>query len=180
MFLLVPYFLFLLRLMINMVYYKQLNNDDEYNTPKELWENVKEFLPTKEKIVWEAFYGNGKSGNILSNLGCTVIQSDVDFFEDNTKLIDICDVIVSNIPFSKKKEVLQRLKKINKPFMIIMPSSTMFTQYLRDIFNNEIQLIIPKTRMHYEKNGVVLKRTSFDSCYYCYKMNLHNDIIWLT
>jgi hypothetical protein len=81
--------------MINMVYYKQLNNDDEYNTPKELWENVKEFLPTKEKIVWEAFYGNGKSGNILSNLGCTVIQSDVDFFEDNTKLIDICDVIVS-------------------------------------------------------------------------------------
>lgn len=89
-------------------------------------------------------------------------------------LFDRCDMIVSNIPFSKKKE-------IDKPFMIIMPASTMFTQYLREIFGekNEIQIIIPKTRMHFEKNGKVLKRTSFDSCYFCYKMNLKHDIIWL-
>lgn len=161
--------------------WSQLKNDDEYNTPKELWENVKDFLPTKEnKVVWEAFYGNGESGKILSNIGCTVIQSNVDFFEDNSHIIDKCDMIVSNIPFSKKKEVLTRLKQIDKPFMLIMPASTMFTQYLRDIFEeNEIQIILPKTRMHFEKNGKILKRTSFDSCYFCYKMNLQHDIIWL-
>jgi hypothetical protein len=153
--------------------------DDEYNTPRELWENVKDFLPNKNVIVWEAFYGNGRSGNILSDLGCTVIQSDVDFFSDNLKIINSCDVIVSNIPFSIKKKVLIRLKEIDKPFLIIMPASTMFTQYLRDIFGSTLQLIIPNKRMHYEKNGVVLRRTSFDSCYYCYKMGLHNDIIWL-
>ncbi len=157
----------------------KLSNDDEYNTPRELWENVKSFLPSKDKIVWEAFYGNGKSGNILSDLGCTVIQSDVDFFDDNSHIIEKCDLIISNIPFSIKKDVLKRLKEIDKPFMIIMPSSTMFTQYLREIFSNELQIILPKNRMHFEKNGTVLRRTSFDSCYYCYKMNLKNDIVWL-
>lgn len=159
--------------------WQTMKTDDEYNTPKELWENIQSFLPKSDQIVWEAFYGNGHSGNWLSDLGCTVIQSNVDFFDDNTHIIDKCDVIISNIPFSKKKEVLAKLKKIDKPFIIIMPASTMFTQYLREIFNNELQIIIPNTRMHFEKKGKILKRTSFDSCYFCYKMNLKHDVIWL-
>nr|QOI90326.1 hypothetical protein HWQ62_00189 [Pyramimonas orientalis virus] len=162
------------------MYWSQIKQDDEYNTPKELWDNIKDFLPGKDKVVWEAFYGNGKSGQILSDLGCTVIQSNVDFFDDNTNIIDKTDMIVSNVPFSKKKEILTKLKEINKPFILIMPASTMFTNYLREIFKkNEIQIIIPPKRMHFEKNGVVLKRTSFDCCYFCYKMDLKNDITWL-
>lgn len=159
--------------------WSQLHNDDEYNTPRELWENIKEYLPRKDKIVWEAFYGNGNSGTILSDIGCTVLQSNVDFFDDNTTIIEKTDVIVSNIPFSKKRQILKRLKEIDKPFIIIMPASTMFTDYLKETFNDELQIIIPRKRMHFEKNGVVMKRTSFDSCYFCYKMNLKRDIIWL-
>lgn len=159
--------------------WSQLHTDDEYNTPRELWENIKEYLPKKDKIVWEAFYGNGNSGTILSDIGCTVLQSNVDFFDDNTTIIEKTDVIVSNIPFSKKKEILKRLKEIDKPFIIIMPASTMFTDYLKDTFRDELQIIIPRKRMHFEKNGVVMKRTSFDSCYFCYKMDLKKDIIWL-
>lgn len=159
--------------------WSQLHTDDEYNTPRELWENIKEYLPKKDKIVWEAFYGNGNSGTILSDIGCTVLQSNVDFFDDNSTIIDKTDVIVSNIPFSKKKEILKRLKEIDKPFIIIMPASTMFTDYLKDTFRDELQIIIPRKRMHFEKNGVVMKRTSFDSCYFCYKMDLKKDIIWL-
>lgn len=162
------------------MYWSQIKEDDEYNTPRELWDNIKDYLPSKDIIVWEAFYGNGKSGQILSDLGCTVIQSNVDFFDDNTHIIDKTDMIISNVPFSKKKEILTKLKAIDKPFILIMPASTMFTQYLQEIFEkNTIQIIIPKKRMHFEKNGIVLKRTSFDCCYYCYKMNLKNDITWL-
>lgn len=46
--------------------------------PKNFGSIVKEYLhasKTDNKIIWEAF-----SGKILSNLGCTVIQSNVDFF----------------------------------------------------------------------------------------------------
>lgn len=162
-----------------MSYWSQTHDDDEYDTPRELWENIKEYLPSHDKIVWEPFYSNGKSGNILSDLGCSVIQSKTDFFEATDSIIDKVDVIVSNIPFSKKKEILKRLKEIDKPFIIIMPASTIFTSYLRESFGNEMQIIVPHKRMHFEKHGVLLKRTSFDSCYYCYKMNLKNDIVWL-
>lgn len=161
-----------------------LVTDDEWKTPKELWENIKEYLPKKDVVVWEAFYGDGKSGNYLSDLGCTVMQSKVDFFDDNSCLLDKVDMIISNIPFSKKKEVLAKLKEIDKPFIIIMPASTIFTQYLRETFTNdegrvEMQMIVPRKRMHYMKNDIIYKRTSFDSCYFCYKMNLKNDVIWL-
>lgn len=162
-----------------MSYWSQTQDDDEYDTPRELWENIREYLPKKDKIVWEAFYSNGKSGNILSDLGCTVIQSKSDFFDADNNIVDKADVIVSNIPFSKKKDILVRLKEMDKPFIIIMPASTIFTGYLRDTFGNELQVIVPHKRMHFEKNGVLLKRTSFDSCYYCYKMNLERDIVWL-
>lgn len=162
-----------------MSYWSQCKEDDEYNTPKELWENIKDYLPGKETIVWEPFYSNGQSGNILSDLGCTVIQCKADFFDDNNKILETADMIVSNVPFSKKKDVLRRLKQLDKPFIIIMPASTIFTHYLRDTFGNNIQIIVPERRMHFEKDGVLMKRTSFDSCYYCYKMNLKNDIVWL-
>lgn len=162
-----------------MAYWSQCREDDEYNTPKELWENIKAYLPKNDTIVWEPFYSNGHSGNILSDIGCTVIQSNTDFFDANNRILDTVDVIVSNIPFSKKKEVLRRLKELDKPFIIIMPASTIFTQYLSETFGNNIQIIVPQKRMHFEKDGVLMKRTSFDSCYYCYKMNLERDIIWL-
>lgn len=161
-----------------------LSTDDEYMTPKKIWEDIEDYLPTDgKKIVFEAFYGNGMSGQYLSELGCTVIQGpNIDFFEDVDKCPikpDMYDMIISNIPFSIKKEVLEKLVELDKPFIVIMPASTMFTQYLRDIFENKLQVIIPNTRMHFEKDGVILKRTSFDCSYFCYKMNLPKDIIWL-
>jgi len=161
---------------------KNLNTDDEYFTPKKLWEDIEEYLPTDgNTIVYEAFYGDGMSGQYLSELGCTVIQGPtLDFFDDDSLLPkDKYDIIISNIPFSTKKEVLEKLAHLDKPFIIIMPASTMFTQYLRDIFDNKLQMIIPNSRMHFQKDGVVLKRTSFDCAYFCYKMDLPKDVIWL-
>lgn len=31
-------------------------------TPKSAWEDMEEYIP-KDKVIWEAFYGNGKSGH---------------------------------------------------------------------------------------------------------------------
>lgn len=151
---------------------------DDYMTPKYAWENIKDYIPT-DKIIWEAFMGDGKSGEYLKDLGFNVIHNDNDFFESNEG-----DVIVSNPPFSKAKEILMRLKELDKPFILILPSSKINTQYFR-LFKNEIQLIIPKKRIHFEKqiNGEKPEgwrnACNFDCFYYCYKMDLKKDIIWL-
>ena len=154
---------------------------DSYMTPKSAWENIQHLIP-KDKVIWEAFYGDGKSGDYLKELGFTVIHEPVDFFKNN-----LGDIIVSNPPFSFSKEVITRLKELDKPFIIIMPSGKLNTSYFRDNFMNKgLQIIIPKKRKHFTKmiNGEKVKdwknACNFDCFYYCYKMGFEKDIIWLT
>jgi len=155
---------------------------DDYMTPKSAWDDIKQYIP-QDKIIWEAFYGDGKSGSHLKELGFNVVHEPVDFFEN-----DLGDVVVSNPPFTKVPDVLKRLVELDKPFIMIMPSSKINTQYFRKLFSdneNPIQIIIPKKRIHFEKkvNGEVPENwknaCNFDCFYYCWKMNLPSDIIWI-
>ena len=158
---------------------KTFKKNDEYYTPPSAWINIKQYIPT-DKIIWESFYcKHSPSAKTIHELGRKVICKDVDFFEHNYG-----DIIVSNPPFTKKKEVLTRLKELNKPFILIMPCSTITCQYFRRLFQDEkIQIIIPRKRIQFLKvvDGKVVKtsKCNFDCFYYFYKMNLPKDIIWL-
>jgi hypothetical protein len=148
-------------------------------TPKYAWENIQQYIPKCK--IWEAFYCDGNSGKYLEELGFDVIHEPIDFFEEQP---DNYDAIVSNPPFSKVKEILQRLLIIDKPFILIMPSSKINTSYFRQ-WKNKIQIIIPPKRIHFIKlvNGEMPDKwknaCNFDCFYYCYKINLPNDIVWL-
>tara|TARA_R100000278_G_C5440122_1_gene153371 strand:- start:249 stop:746 length:498 start_codon:yes stop_codon:yes gene_type:complete len=152
---------------------------DDYMTPKYVWENIKDYIPNN-KLIWECFYGDGESGKHLKDLGYDIIHEPIDFFDNNKG-----DILISNPPFSKKKEVFTRLKELNKPFIMICPSSMLNTQYIRELFMNKLQIIIPKRRINFIKkiDGVIPEnwgdRCNFDCFYYCYKMNLERDIVWL-
>lgn len=152
---------------------------DDYMTPKYAWDNIKQFIP-KDKVIWEAFYGDGVSGKYLTELGFNVIHQPVDFFENN-----LGDMIVTNPPFSKSKQIMERLLEIDKPFIIILPSSKINTSYFREWKGKGLQIIIPKKRIHFEKHieGNVPQdwknNCNFDCFYYCYKMKLPNDMVWL-
>ncbi len=151
---------------------------DDYMTPKYAWENIKDYIPPN-KVIWEAFYGDGKSGKDLEDiLNNKIIHKQIDFFKNN-----LGDILISNPPFSKKKEVYTRLKELDKPFIMISPSSMLNTQYIRNLFSkseDKLQIIIPRKRINFIKDGIEhTNRCNFDCFYYCYKMNLQRDIIWL-
>jgi hypothetical protein len=152
---------------------------DDYMTPFSVWEDIKDYIP-KNKTVWEPFFGDGNSGKYLENLGFKVIHKDEDFFENNKG-----DIIVSNPPFSLTKEILKKLKEIDKPFILILPVSKITTSYMKDLFKDNIQIIIPKKRIHFKKliNGQEPKNykssCNFDCFYYCYNIGLDKSIIWL-
>ena len=156
---------------------------DDYMTPKHAWENIKDFIPN-DKIIWEAFYGDGESGKYLTELGFNTIHEEIDFFDDET--IPDYDIIISNPPFSQSKAIMNRLAILDKPFILIMPSSKIYTSYFRENFKNKgLQIIIPRKRIHFTKliDGEIpdnwKNACNFDCFYYCYKMNLENDITWL-
>jgi hypothetical protein len=152
---------------------------DDYMTPKYAWEDIKQYIPA-DKVLWEAFYGDGKSGEYLRELGFNTIHEPVDFFNN-----DLGEVIISNPPFSQAKEIMNRLYELDKPFILIFPSSKINTQYFRQWKDKGIQIIIPKKRIGFIKkvDGEVPKdyvnRCNFDCFYYCYKIGLDSDIVWL-
>ena len=155
----------------------KFNEDDAYNTTQDMWQDINHLIP-KGKIIWEAFMLNNtssKSIDILRELGHDVLgDKSIDFFVE-----DFGDIIISNPPFSIKKKIFARLAELDKPFILIVPISTITKQFVRVLDRDKLQMIIPRKRMQFEKAGNHLKRCWFDTCYLCYKIGLEKDITFL-
>ena len=146
------------------------NASDNYYSKKEVWEKIQQYIP-KDKVIYEPFYGDGKIGQYLRELGFHVIHEPIDFFEN-----DLGEIIVSNPPFSMKQEIFTRLKKLDKPFIIVMFPIVLSCKWFLDIFD-DIQIIIPKTRVKMYGNGKENYTPNGGVWYFCYKMNLPKDLI---
>jgi len=163
-----------------------LNNlqiNDEYYTNKEVWMNILHYLD-KTKIYLDPFYGNGLNINNLKELGLNCIGADIDYFDalDNLDY----DVIITNPAFSKNilTEFLYNLSALDKPFILILPITKIFSKYFKLAFRQykNIQIIIPDKRMTFidpTKPNNNKSNPSFVCCYVCYKMDLPSDIIFL-
>lgn len=156
---------------------QEFKNDDEYNTSREMWESISQFIP-KNKVIWEAFLLNNytsKSMDYLTELGFDVVGSpELDFFSTN-----LGDIIVSNPPYSIKKKIFQRLSELDKPFILILPVSTITKQFVKKLHREKLQIIVPDKRMQFLKGEDQLKRCYFDTMYLCYKMKLEKDITFI-
>jgi hypothetical protein len=156
---------------------QEFNNDDQYNTTADIWKSVADYIP-KDKVIWEAFMLNNTSSQsieILTEMGHNVIgHHSIDFFEE-----DLGDIIVSNPPYSIKKKIFARLALLDKPFILVLPISTITKQFVKALERDKLQMIIPSNRMQFEKAGVELSRCWFDTCFLCYKINLERDITFL-
>ena len=154
---------------------------NDFMTPDYVWDWIMDYIP-KDKVIWEPFYGDGQSGEYLKSKGLNVIHENIDFFENNKG-----EIVVSNPPFEKKKEIINRLVELDKPFILIMPVSTLCYNYAK-VLKDDIQIIIPKKRIKFKrydkKTNTIYKdwekhNNTFDCLFYCYKMKLDKDIIFL-
>jgi len=151
--------------------------DDDYETPKYIWEFITPYI-NKNKTIYEPFYCSGLSGQYLRELGYNVIHNDIDFYENYDKYE--YDIIVSNPPFSDKKKVFDKLKHIDKPFIMIVPISTITKKFFKDNFkDDDITMLIPNKRLQFSKKGEHLSRCWFDCVFLCYKLGLDKQIIFL-
>ena len=154
--------------------------DDEFYTFKETWESIQQYIP-KDKVVWEAFSNNAEfeGPQYLKSICKEVIIGTGDFFKCE---VPICDCVISNPPYSIKKDILERLKQLDKPFILILPTLALQTKYMKKLFGNDLQVIMPTNKIFYYKfneDGTKKKydKLSWYCCFVCYKMNLPNDFI---
>jgi len=150
-------------------------DSDNYTTDKSAWLMIKQFIPNNKKI-WSPFFCDGLQKEYFKEMGFDIIHEDEDFFENNKG-----DIVVDNIPFSKKKEILTRLKELDKPFILIIPTCLLCLKWFQKLYANEIQILIPMKRLTFTKlnEESVGYTPPFGSFIYCYKMNLDNDLIFI-
>ena len=159
----------------------RLVENNEYYTPKIIFENILHYLP-RDKVYLDPFFGNGSSINNLNELGLNCIGEDL-YYQEVLFNFNY-DIILTNSPFSKNilTEFLYNLSALNKPFIIILPITKIFSKYFKLAFRQykDIQIIIPQKRMSFIiPNSNNKSNPSFVCCYVCYKMQLPSDIIFL-
>ena len=151
-------------------------DSDNYTTDKIGWEIIKDFIP-KDKILYAPFYCDGKQKIYFEEMGLNIIHEDKDFFTFNPEY----DIIIDNLPFSKMKDICIRLKELDKPFIIIAFSKVILMKWFQRMFKDHLQVIIPFSRptfshLTHPKKGYT---PPYGIMYYCYKMNLHKDLIFI-
>ena len=151
-------------------------DSDNYNTNKEDWLRIKDYIP-KESKIWSPFYCDGKQKEYFEEMGFDIIHQDKDFFSYTPEY----DIIIDNPPFSKKKEILKKLKELGKPFILICPEMMLAYKYFQEDYKDEIQIIIPSKRINFRHLNSTNKKYNppFASFYFCYKMNLEKDLIFI-
>lgn len=154
------------------------NNDkdsDNYITNEDDWIRIKDYIP-KGKKIWSPFYCDGKQKEYFQKMGYDIIHEDKDFFSYTPEY----DIVIDNPPFSKKKEILKRLKELDKPFILIAPSMLLSYKYFQEDYK-DIQVLIPYKRINFKHLKSDKKNYSppFASFYFCYKMNLEKDLIFI-
>ncbi len=146
--------------------------NDNYETEKEEWELIKEYIP-KDKKIWAPFYCTGKQKDIFHELGFDIIHENEDFFEH-----DRGDIIIDNPSFSNLRPILERMKKLEKPFILIMPSSKINARWFQNYFKDHLQVIIPLKRQNFTRSDGKPFNFNWGTYFYCYKMNLDKDLIF--
>ena len=162
-----------------------MTNDNEYYTYAKTWDRIKDYIPN-DKIIAEPFgYNPNLEGfQYLKSICKEVRCCEGDFFKNDFKDIEC---IISNPPYNPrgmKEKIFRRLKQLDIPFIMLVPSTCLHTKYLYDIFNNEdIQILMPNDEINFYqiKDSKILKRNncSFYTCFICYKMNLDKDLIFI-
>jgi hypothetical protein len=124
---------------------------DEIYTPKEAINSIIPYL-SKDKVIWECCYGNGDLKRHFEDEGFKVVGEKGEDFFNTSK---VCDVIITNPPYSNKRDFIEEAKKRGIPFAFLVPITTLEGKKSAMIFHNiDIQLIIPKKRINFlEKQG---------------------------
>ena len=147
---------------------------DEVYTPFYAVEPLLEFLPqNKNFTIWCPFDEEWSAYvQTFRDKGYKVIHTSItegqDFFDYEPK--EPYDCIISNPPFSKKDEVLDRLYKLNKPFAILLPVNSIQGKKRHSIFNHDIELLVFDGRVDYHTWGNFKEYKTgnhFGSAYFC-------------
>jgi hypothetical protein len=137
---------------------------DEYYTPPLLVEPLLQYIPPGSTI-WCPFDTADSEYVRIFEKSFTVVRGHInegkDFFEYEP---DNWDIIISNPPFSRKLEVLERCYSLGKPFALLLGLPILNYQEVGSFFlNRPLQLLIFDKKVSFDGGT-----SAFNSSYFCW------------
>lgn len=150
--------------------YKVNQNDECYTLPYAVRPILK-YIP-KHWVVWCPFdREDSEFVRQIRENGNKVIATHIDYGQDfySYEPDEHWDCIISNPPFTGKKEIFERVMSFNKPFALIMPNTWLNDSAPKLLFmEKELQLLMFDKRMCFSNHGVVKNGISYSSSYFCW------------
>ena len=130
-----------------------------------------EFMkPFRKKIIWCPFdTEKSEFVKVFKEEKFNVVYSHIDYGQNYYSYEPKeWDVMISNPPFSHKKETFERALSFNKPFALLMTLDWLRDAAPKRLFRNkDLQLLMFEERMEY-KNSPDCNLIDFSSAYFCY------------
>ena len=146
--------------------------NDECYTPLEAVTPLLKYIPKDKRIILpfdteESYYYKVFKENEY-DVTCQHLKDNKDFFFE---FYDEYDLIISNPPYSIKDVILERLYLIDKPFIMLLPITTLSSIKRVGMFKKYgIDLIVFDKRINYIINGEQTNGNWFASAYFTYKV----------
>jgi hypothetical protein len=151
------------------VLYSNGDNNECY-TPDYGVAPVLQYIP-KEAVVWCPFDKSDSQFVLQISKQNKVVHSHIneglDFFEYEP---EHWDIIVSNPPFTGKRQIFERALSFNKPFALIMTNTWLNDSAPKQLFSEkELQLLMFDKRMKFiSPTGEPNNKITFSCSYYCW------------
>jgi len=150
------------------VLYSKGNNDECY-TPSYAVKPILKYIP-KDAIVWCPFDTEHSEFYKEISKTNTLIYSHIsrgeDFYDYEPKNWDI---MISNPPFTRKRQIFERALSFGKPFALLMSNTWLNDAAPMQLFKDkDLQLLMFDKRTHFKRDGNVDNKTTFSSSYYCW------------
>lgn len=154
--------------MKNLLY--PFGKNDECYTPDYGVKPILEYIP-KGKTIWCPF-DTAESEFVIqiskiNKVKYSHINNQQDFF---TYEPDDWDIIISNPPFTKKRQYFERALSFNKPFALIMSNTWLNDAAPKQLFKEkDLQLLMFEQRMRFNSpDKRQNNKITFSSSYYCW------------
>ena len=162
--------------------------NDECYTPRygviPILKHIKNRFPIENNkiTIWCPFdKEDSEFVKVFKENGYNVIASHIengeDFYTYEPK--EHWDCIISNSPFSKKRQIFKRAMSFNKPFALMFPMTWLNDAAPKEIFmeeNKQMQMLMFNKRIKFLNNGIVQNKITFSTGYLCWNF-LSKDII---
>ena len=155
---------------------KRNNSPDNFQTPPYAINPLIPYLK-RDWVIWECAEDQRYLSGALKNAGFEVISTGIDFDFLNGVPDFYFDAIVTNPPYSKKDEFIEKAFSYNKPLALLLPLTALEGKKRQEVYKKYgIQLLIMDKRINFITPSGNGSGSWFATMWLMHGLNLPKDI----